>query len=204
MGARGRVDDPAARRRSERAGRSHCVSVPRSRRPPRALARPRATPRRPSACLSTVSRWPLTRKRRGRGTGEGVVVDPRLHQLIRQQGGSATGRSRSRSWTPASRPTHSRSARPTRDNVRADPRWRRKRWDWHLVAPELRKRGHEPVAVDLPCEQESAGWWAYAAAVVDALAERRDVIVVGHSLGGFTAPLVCARIPADLLILLAG
>jgi pimeloyl-ACP methyl ester carboxylesterase len=77
-------------------------------------------------------------------------------------------------------------------------------WDWHLVVPELRKRGHEPVAVDLPCEQESAGWWAYAGAVVDAVAERRDVIVVGHSLGGFTAPLVCARIPADLLILLSG
>jgi Alpha/beta hydrolase family len=70
--------------------------------------------------------------------------------------------------------------------------------------PELRMRGHEPVAVDLPCEQESAGWWAYAGAVVDAVAERRDVIVVGHSLGGFTAPLICARIPADLLILLSG
>jgi pimeloyl-ACP methyl ester carboxylesterase len=77
-------------------------------------------------------------------------------------------------------------------------------WDWHLVVPELRKRGHEPVAVDLPCDQESAGWWAYAGAVVDAVAERRDVIVVGHSLGGFTAPLVCARVPADLLILLCG
>ena len=64
-------------------------------------------------------------------------------------------------------------------------------WDWHLVVPELRKRGHEPVAVDLPGEQESAGWSAYADAVVDAVAGRRDLIVVGHSLGGFTAPLVC-------------
>jgi hypothetical protein len=26
---------------------------------------------------------------------------------------------------------------------------------------------------------------------------------VGHSLGGFTAPLVCARIPVDLLVLVA-
>ena len=77
-------------------------------------------------------------------------------------------------------------------------------WDWHLVGPELRERGHEPVAVDLPCDQNSAGWSAYADAVVDAVAERRDVIVVGHSLGGFTAPLVCARIPADLQILLCG
>jgi pimeloyl-ACP methyl ester carboxylesterase len=76
-------------------------------------------------------------------------------------------------------------------------------WDWHLVAPELRARGHEPVAVDLPTSDESAGWWAYAQAVADALAGSRDVIVVGHSLGGFTAPLVCALMPVDLLVLVA-
>jgi pimeloyl-ACP methyl ester carboxylesterase len=63
-------------------------------------------------------------------------------------------------------------------------------WDWHLVVPELRKRGHEPVAVDLPCEDASAGWWEFADAVVRALGERQNVIVVGRSLGGFTAPLV--------------
>jgi pimeloyl-ACP methyl ester carboxylesterase len=76
-------------------------------------------------------------------------------------------------------------------------------WDWHLVVPALRERGHEPVAVDLPCEQESAGWSAYADAVVELVAGRRPVIVVGHSLGGFTAPLVAARIPVGLLVLLA-
>jgi pimeloyl-ACP methyl ester carboxylesterase len=31
-------------------------------------------------------------------------------------------------------------------------------WNWHLVVPALRKRGHDPVAVDLPSEEESAGW----------------------------------------------
>jgi pimeloyl-ACP methyl ester carboxylesterase len=77
-------------------------------------------------------------------------------------------------------------------------------WDWHLVVPELRDRGHDPVAVDLPCEDESAGWREYADIVVDAPGERQNVVVVGHSLGGFTAPLVCARITADLLVLLAG
>ena len=25
-------------------------------------------------------------------------------------------------------------------------------WDWHLVAPELREHGHDPIAVDLPSE----------------------------------------------------
>jgi pimeloyl-ACP methyl ester carboxylesterase len=77
-------------------------------------------------------------------------------------------------------------------------------WDWHLVVAELRQRGHDPVAVDLPSEDTSAGWWDYADAVVEALGERTDLVVVAHSLGGFTAPLVCARVPARLLVLVAG
>jgi len=77
-------------------------------------------------------------------------------------------------------------------------------WDWHLVARELREDGHDPTAVDLPCEDDSAGWWDYADAVVGAIGDRSEVVVVvGHSLGGFTAPLVCARIPVDLLVLVA-
>jgi pimeloyl-ACP methyl ester carboxylesterase len=77
-------------------------------------------------------------------------------------------------------------------------------WDWHLVEPELRDRGHDPVAVDLPSEDPSAGWWDYADVVVEASGDRTDLVVVGHSLGGFTAPLVCARRPVDLLVLVAG
>jgi pimeloyl-ACP methyl ester carboxylesterase len=76
-------------------------------------------------------------------------------------------------------------------------------WDWHLVATELRERGHDPVAVDLPCEDPSAGWWDHADTVVEAIGERRELVVVGHSLGGFTAPLVCTRVPVDLLVLVA-
>jgi pimeloyl-ACP methyl ester carboxylesterase len=76
-------------------------------------------------------------------------------------------------------------------------------WDWHLVAGELRERGHEPVAVDLPSEDESAGWPEYADTVVRAIGDRDDLVVVGHSLGGFTAPLVCAHRPVDLVVLVA-
>ena len=77
-------------------------------------------------------------------------------------------------------------------------------WSFRPLAVELRDLGHEAVAVDLPCEDESAGLWDYADAVVDAVGRSSDLIVVGHSLGAFTAPLICARVPADLLVLIAG
>jgi pimeloyl-ACP methyl ester carboxylesterase len=76
-------------------------------------------------------------------------------------------------------------------------------WDWHLVEPELRKRGHDVVAVDLPCDDPTAGLAEYVDAVLAAIGDRTDLVVVAHSLGGFTAPLVCARVPADQLVLLA-
>jgi pimeloyl-ACP methyl ester carboxylesterase len=76
-------------------------------------------------------------------------------------------------------------------------------WDWHLVVPELGERGLQAVAVDLPSDDESAGWWDYANAVLDTVGYRSELVVVGHSLGGFTAPLVCARVPVDLVVLLA-
>jgi pimeloyl-ACP methyl ester carboxylesterase len=76
-------------------------------------------------------------------------------------------------------------------------------WDWHLVAPHLRERGHEVVAVDLPCDDPAAGLDAYADAVLQAIGDRDDLVVVGHSLGGFTAPLVASRRPLDRIVLVA-
>ena len=77
-------------------------------------------------------------------------------------------------------------------------------WDWHLVVPELEAHGHDSVAVDLPCEDESAGWREYTDTVMEALDDRRGLVVVGHSLGAFAAPLVCDRTAVDLLVLVAG
>jgi pimeloyl-ACP methyl ester carboxylesterase len=37
--------------------------------------------------------------------------------------------------------------------------------------------------------------------VVDAIGERRRLVLVAQSLGGFTAPIVCERVPVDLLVL---
>jgi pimeloyl-ACP methyl ester carboxylesterase len=75
---------------------------------------------------------------------------------------------------------------------------------WHLLEPELRDRGHEVAAMDLPCDDESAGLSEYAETVVGAIGARTDLIVVAQSFGGFTAPLVCSRVPVDLLVLVAG
>ena len=74
-------------------------------------------------------------------------------------------------------------------------------WYWHLVEPELRARGHDVVAMDLPCDDDSAGLEEYADSVVDAIGERRDLVLVAQSFGGFTAPLVCERVPVDLMVL---
>ena len=76
-------------------------------------------------------------------------------------------------------------------------------WYWHLVEAELRARGHDAVAPDLPCDDDSAGVWEYADTVVDAIGDRTDLAVVAQSFAGFTAPLVCDRVLADLLVMVA-
>jgi hypothetical protein len=77
-------------------------------------------------------------------------------------------------------------------------------WYWHLVEAELRRRGHETVAPDLPCEDDSAGLSAYADTVIDAIGNCTELVIVAQSFGAFTAPLVCDRVDTQLLVLLAG
>jgi pimeloyl-ACP methyl ester carboxylesterase len=76
-------------------------------------------------------------------------------------------------------------------------------WQWTIA--ELRARGHEAVAPALPLDDPEAGPVAHGAAVLDAARDLPGrVVVVGQSLGAFTAPLVCARKKAALLVLVAG
>src|SRR5215204_937753 len=75
-------------------------------------------------------------------------------------------------------------------------------WYWHRVVAELSRRGHEPAAVDLPAADDTAGLAEYVDAVVQAVGNRRRPVLVAQSLGGFTAPIVCERIPVVLLVLL--
>ncbi|MGH8775114.1 MAG: alpha/beta hydrolase [Jiangellaceae bacterium] len=75
---------------------------------------------------------------------------------------------------------------------------------WHLVEAELRTRGHDVVAPDLPGDDDAAELTDYADAVVEAVGGRKDLVVVGQSFGAFTASLVPDRLPVDALVLVAG
>lgn len=75
-------------------------------------------------------------------------------------------------------------------------------YDWHLVEDELRSRGHDTVAIDLPVSDPEATLWDYADAVVQATGDRSDLVVVAHSWGGFVGPLVCERAKARALVML--
>jgi len=75
-------------------------------------------------------------------------------------------------------------------------------WGW--TAAELRALRHEAVAPSLPLDDPDAGPTAHATAVVAAVRDLPGpLVVVGQSLGAFTAPLVAARIPVAALVLVA-
>ncbi|MEV7549227.1 alpha/beta hydrolase [Amycolatopsis sp. NPDC089917] len=75
-------------------------------------------------------------------------------------------------------------------------------WDFHLLEAELTGRGHDVVAVNLPIEDEEAGFPEHVDAVVNAIGDRGDLVVLGHSYGGFTAPIVAGKLGARLLVML--
>ncbi len=76
-------------------------------------------------------------------------------------------------------------------------------WYWHRLVPELERRGHRAIAVELPAADPDAGLTDYADTAIDAMGDvagDRDVVVVGQSMGSYTAMLVCDRVPARLLV----
>jgi pimeloyl-ACP methyl ester carboxylesterase len=71
------------------------------------------------------------------------------------------------------------------------PRHRLPRW----------QAGHDVVAMGLPTDDTSATCDTFADVICSALDERDDdVVVVGHSYGGFVIPLVAARRPPRHLV----
>jgi pimeloyl-ACP methyl ester carboxylesterase len=76
-------------------------------------------------------------------------------------------------------------------------------WCWEPLIAELESRGHTALAVDLPCEVPDAGASEYSRTAVDAFADADDdLVVVGHSLGGLTIPLIAEQRPVARLVFL--
>lgn len=77
-------------------------------------------------------------------------------------------------------------------------------WAWHLVERALREGGHETVAPDLPTAREDASWDDCVDAVVDEVVGAEDLVLVGHSSGGFVVPLVAQALRPMLQVFVAG
>ena len=76
-------------------------------------------------------------------------------------------------------------------------------WCWDRLTPELVARGHEVITMDLPGDDGSATFDDYADVVCEAVSNTDDeLILVGHSMGGQTIPLVAARRPVRRLVYL--
>ena len=74
-------------------------------------------------------------------------------------------------------------------------------WVFSRLVAELGRRGRAAVAVDLPAADDGAGLGAYADAIVAAAAGAQRVVLVALSMGGLSAPLVCARRPVERIVL---
>jgi pimeloyl-ACP methyl ester carboxylesterase len=76
-------------------------------------------------------------------------------------------------------------------------------WYWHLVVPELEAAGHAVVAVDLPVDDDASGLAEYASTALDAIGDRTDLVVVAQSMCSYTAALIAAKVPVDMVVLVA-
>jgi pimeloyl-ACP methyl ester carboxylesterase len=77
-------------------------------------------------------------------------------------------------------------------------------WCWEQLVPYLEDAGHEVIAVDLPCDDPDSTFSDYAEIAGDRLAAADDVVLVGHSTGGMTIPLVAARQPVREVVFVCG
>jgi pimeloyl-ACP methyl ester carboxylesterase len=71
---------------------------------------------------------------------------------------------------------------------------------WQRVEPVIQRAGYRPVAVSLP-NWPGATFADHADAIVSAVGTPDEVTVVAQSMGAFSAPLTCARLPVAELVL---
>lgn len=76
-------------------------------------------------------------------------------------------------------------------------------WYWHRVRPLLEQLGHTVLTPEFPVADDSADLDSYVQVLVDAVEGYDDLVVVAQSMGGLSAPLLAARVPVRLLVMLA-
>jgi pimeloyl-ACP methyl ester carboxylesterase len=78
-------------------------------------------------------------------------------------------------------------------------------WYWHAVVPLLEAAGHAVSAPDLPTSDPAAGFPEYLDAALATVPGRGrsagGLVVVGQSMGAFTAVMAAERLGADVLVL---
>jgi pimeloyl-ACP methyl ester carboxylesterase len=75
-------------------------------------------------------------------------------------------------------------------------------WYWHRVTPLLVEAGVHGVAVELPAADDAADLTTYADVVCDAIVGiDGPLVLVGQSMGAFTAPMVADRVGAVMIVL---
>lgn len=78
-------------------------------------------------------------------------------------------------------------------------------WFWHRVTPLLAATGAKAIPIELPAGDDAADLSRYADIAVESVAgisgASGQLVLVGQSLGAFTAPIVATRVPTALIVL---
>jgi Alpha/beta hydrolase family len=72
---------------------------------------------------------------------------------------------------------------------------------WSRVTPELERHGHTAIAVDIREDDPQLGLPEYAELVEAAIGDRRQVVLVAQSMGGFTVPMVARDKSLRMIVL---
>jgi pimeloyl-ACP methyl ester carboxylesterase len=73
---------------------------------------------------------------------------------------------------------------------------------WDLLIPELRRRGFDPIAIDLTGDPPDTGAIRLADRVATQLGAATDVIAVAHSASGLLLPAVAGVVPLRRMVFL--
>jgi pimeloyl-ACP methyl ester carboxylesterase len=75
-------------------------------------------------------------------------------------------------------------------------------WYWHRVVPLLTAAGADAIAIELPMDDDAADLNTYADVACRAVADATEpLVVVGQSMGAFTAPIVATRVRTAAIVL---